>query len=371
MKILFFANTSWNLYNFRFHLIDSIRKAGHDVHLLSPLDEYTETLTNAGFTWHPIEMSRKGMNPIGELQTIGRIRAAFKEIAPDIVFNFTPKCVLYGSPVARSLKIAQVINTISGLGFLFSGSRAKMPVVRQLVRAFYRYSMAGSRVIFQNPEDMDEFAKRSIIKDDQAFLVASSGVDIHKFAYTGEPEGTPLVVLPARLIREKGAYDFVDAARMIRQQGVPARFILVGHIDHGNPSAISKHQINRWVEEGIVEWWGWRGDMETVLAKATLVCLPTYYREGTPKSLLEAAACGRAIITTNVPGCREIVHDGVNGLLIEPNKPRMLADAITRLLQDEPLRLAMGRAGRDFVERDFHNNLITGKIMEVANLAPN
>ena len=368
MKILFFANTSWNLFNFRFHLIESLSKAGHDVHLLSPEDEYTHLLTEQGFTWHPINISRKGMNPFGEFATILRIRAAFKKIEPDIVFNFTPKCVLYGSPVARQLKIPQVINTISGLGFLFSGTRAKMPLVRKLVRGFYRFSMAGSKVIFQNPEDMDEFEKRHIIRKKQGYLVASSGVDTTKFGYSEENNATPMIMLPARLIREKGAYDFVDAARLLHQKGYPARFILVGQIDKGNPSAISKDQISQWVEEGSVEWWGWRSDMEEVLQKANIVCLPTFYREGTPKSLLEAAACGRAIIATNVPGCREIVRDGENGILIEPNNHKMLADAIQRLLDDPNLRQRMGKAGRAFVESDFQNTLITAKIMEVAGL---
>jgi glycosyltransferase involved in cell wall biosynthesis len=225
-------------------------------------------------------------------------------------------------------------------------------------------------VIFQNPEDMKEFVSRKIIKKSQAYMVRGSGVDINKFVPTDEMSGVPIVVLPSRLIKEKGAFEFVQAARMLKERNVSARFVLVGQIDYENPSAISEKQIISWVEEGVVEWWGWRSDMVSIYQSSKIVCLPTYYREGTPKTLIEAAACGRAIIASNIPGCREIVRNNQNGILIKPSNVKQLADAIQALLEDNQLRMQMGLTGRQFVENEFHNKLITSEIKQVAGLHP-
>ncbi len=368
MRIIFFANTSWNLYNFRLHLIQTLVSAGHEIHLISPQDEFTQFLTDSGFQWHPFPISRKGMNPFEEIKTISAINAIYKQIKPDVVFHFTPKCVLYGSIVARIQGIPIIVNTISGLGYLFSGARMKLLPVRQIIHVFYRFSMVGSKVIFQNPEDLKEFLDRRIIRKKQAFLVRGSGVDLDRFVSTKEKKGIPLVILPARLIKEKGALEFVGAARLIKSRKIRSRFILVGQVDDENPSAIPVEQINQWVEEGVVEWWGWRSDMEKVYQLCHIVCLPTYYREGTPKSLIEAAACGRAIIATNIPGCKEIVRNDVNGILIKPKSSVVLAHAIQKLLLDPDLRKQMGEEGRKIVENEFHNRLITTEIINVAGI---
>jgi glycosyltransferase involved in cell wall biosynthesis len=368
LRILFFANTSWNLYNFRFHLIETLVSSGYEVHLLCPPDEFTHFLTEAGFQWHPFQISRKGMNPFTETHTLMDVKDSFRQIQPDVVFNFTPKCVLYGSLMARELRIPKIVNTISGLGYLFSGSKMKLPVVREIIRWFYRFSMVGSQVIFQNPEDMKEFLERGIVQKDQAFLVRGSGVDIERFKPRSENDGIPIVILPSRLIKEKGAFEFVEAARLLRKRKIEARFILVGEIDRDNPSAISERQIYHWVEEGAVEWWGWRSDMEVVYQECNLVCLPTYYREGTPKSLIEAAASGRAIITSDIPGCREIVHQNQNGILVDPGNNLLLADVIQKLLLDPELRMRMGAAGRKLVEDEFHNHLISSELIRIVGL---
>ncbi len=368
MKILLFANTSWNLYNFRFHLIKTMVSMGHDVHLISPYDEFTHFLTEAGFQWHPFLISRKGMNPIKEIKTIIALRKIYSEIQPEVVFHFTPKCVLYGSVVAKSLKIPKVVNTISGLGYLFSLPRAKFPFLRIIIRLFYHYSLGGSNVIFQNPEDMKEFIDRKIIHQEQGFLIRGSGVNIERFVPKEESTGIPIVILLSRLLKEKGISEFVEASRLLRSRKIEARFVLVGQIDQGNPSSISMKQINHWVEEGLVEWWGWRDDPEIVFQKCNLVCLPTYYREGTPKSLIEAAASGRAIIASDIPGCREIVRNNQNGILIKPKDSQILADAIQKLLLDPDLRRQMGMNGRKIVENEFHNPLITSEILKAAGL---
>jgi glycosyltransferase involved in cell wall biosynthesis len=368
MKLLFFANTGWNLYNFRHHLITTLNEMGHDVHLLCPDDEYIQKLISEGFTWHPFTISRKGMNPIHEYGTIIDLDKILRQIAPDALFNFTPKCVIYGSLTARSCNIPNRINTISGLGYLFSGPRRNFVFLRNLIRLSYAYAMIDSKVIFQNPDDMDEFIQRKIINKHQAFLIRGSGVDITKFHPQNENDGIPIIILPARLIKEKGAYEFEKAAEIIKSRGISARFVLVGKTDLDNPSSIPIEQINRWVEAGILEWWGWRLDMENIYPQASIICLPTFYREGTPKSLIEAAACGRPIIASDIPGCREIVKNNENGLLIPPRNASKLADAIEYLLAKPELCKIMGEKGRSLVENEFNNNDVTEQILRVAGL---
>jgi glycosyltransferase involved in cell wall biosynthesis len=368
MKILLCANTSWYLYNFRFHLLKTLVSSGYDVHLLSPPDEFTQFLTDAGFNWHSFPISRKGMNPIKEIITIIALKKMYGQIQPKIVFHFTPKCVLYGSAVAKSLRIPKIVNTITGLGYLFSLPKTKFPIIRAIIRLFYRYSLGGSNVIFQNPDDLAEFIDRKIIQKEQGILISGSGVNIDRFIPKEESTGIPIVILLSRLIKEKGIFEFVEASRLLRSRKIEARFVLVGQIDEGNPSTITVNQINQWVEEGVVEWWGWRNDPEKVFQQSSLVCLPSYYREGTPKSLIEAAASGRAIIASDTPGCREIVRNNHNGLLIQPKNSLILAEAIQKLLLDPDLRTKMGRNGREMVEKGFQNPLITIEIMKAAGL---
>jgi glycosyltransferase involved in cell wall biosynthesis len=368
MKILLFSNTSWNLYNYRFDLIKTLVSSGHDVHLISPPDEFTQLLSDAGFQWHPFSISRKGMNPIKEINTIIALRKIYSEIQPEVVFHFTPKCVLYGSMVAKSLKITKIVNTITGLGYLFSLPKAKFPIIRAIIRSFYHYSLGGTNVIFQNPDDMKEFIDRKIIHKEQGFLISGSGVNIDRFVPKEESPGIPIVILLSRLIKEKGIFEFVEAARLLRSRKIEARFVLIGQIDEGNPSTITVNQLNQWVEEGVVEWWGWRDDPEKVFQQCSLVCLPTYYREGTPKSLIEAAASGRAIIASDIPGCREIVRNNQNGILIQPKNSLILAEAIQKLLLDPDLRKQMGKNGRKIAEKEFQNPLITLEILKAAGL---
>ena len=338
------------------------------MHLLTPKDEYTPFLLGAGFNWHQFKLSRKGLNIFQEIQSLVLLNKKYKNIQPDLVFNFTPKCVLYGSFIAKKMKIPSIVNTITGLGYLFSGRIMRLPIIRWIIRLIYRSALNNTKVIFQNPEDKNEFINSKIISEEQSYIVRGSGVDINRFFPVKEREGTPIVVLPSRLIKEKGVFDFIDAVRILQSLNVNARFALVGNIDYGNPSAMSDHQIQEWVNEGVVEWWGWRSDMEKVFQESHLICLPTYYREGVPKTLLEAAACGRAIIATDTPGCKEIVINNENGILITPRNSKMLAEAIHTLLLDPDRRKKLGLMGRVFVEENFRNDLIISEIKKIVGL---
>jgi len=251
------------------------------------------------------------------------------------------------------------VNAFSGLAYTFSSERLHARVLRPLVTVLYRFALRDrdSRAIFQNPDDRDYLIKLGIVRPEQAVLIRGSGVDCSTFAPTPEPDGVPIVMLPARLLREKGVAEFVHAAGQLRGSGHQARFVLVGDVDPANPGSIDPAELEAWTRKGLVESWGHHSDMASVLARANIVVLPAY-REGLPKVLLEAAACARAIVTTDVPGCREIVRSGVNGLLVPARDSQALADAIATLLQSRVLRQEFGRAGRAIAVKEFAEEIV-------------
>jgi glycosyltransferase involved in cell wall biosynthesis len=361
MKIILFANTDWYLYNFRLPLAKALRARGADVTLLSPPGEYAARLQAEGFRWLAFPLNRKGMNPLAELVTILRLRRLYRRERPDLVHHFTVKPVLYGSLAARLAGIPAVVNSITGLGYLFLGGGTRRRLLRTLARMLYRVSLGGTRVIFQNEDDRRAFLDLRLVRPEQADLVPGSGVDVTRFVPAPEPAGTPVVLLAARLLWDKGVGEFVEAARRLT---VRARFVLAGDPDADNPAAVPPEQLRAWQEEGVVEWQGWQDDMPAVLAGASVFCLPSY-REGLSKTLAEAAACGRAIVTTDVPGCRDVVAHGVNGLLVPPRNADALAEAIAALLADPSLRRKMGAAGRRIAEEHFSIEHVVGATLAV------
>ncbi len=357
MKILFFANTDWYLYNFRLSLAQSLRSAGHDVVLMSPPGEYVTRLEEAGFRWIEFNFSRQGINPLAELNTIAALRRIYQHEKPDLVHHFTIKSVLYGSFAARRAGINAVVNSITGLGYVFSD---KFParVLRQLVKRLYHRALTGTQVIFQNPDDQELFLKLKLVVPQQTTLILGSGVNPDRFSPMTEPDSMPVAVLPARMLWDKGVGEFVRAAQILRGEGLRARFALVGKNDPHNPNSISYDQLCQWQKEGDVEWWGWQDNIASVFAMAHIICLPTSYREGVPRVLIEAAACGKPLIAADVPGCREVVRHEENGLLIPPRDADKLADALRRLIRDRELRLRMGARGRELVLSDFSDDRV-------------
>jgi glycosyltransferase involved in cell wall biosynthesis len=363
MKILLMANTDWYLYNFRLDLAEALRVRGDEVTLASPNGEYVPNLQALGFRWVEITLSRRGMNPFEELAATVRFWALYRREKPDIVNHYTIKCVLYGSLAARLAGVPRIVNSIEGLGIVFSGRNRLLQI---FIEWMYRLFLMNTNVIFLNPDDFELFQHKRLVDPEAAQLIPGSGVDVARFIPAPEPDsGMPVVVFPARLLWEKGVGDFVEAARLLQERGVAARFVLVGEPDPHNPSSVSQVDIGNWVGEGVVEAWGWRQDMPGVYVESHLVCLPSYYREGVPRSLLEAAASGRAIVTTDAPGCREVVRHGVNGLLIPPRDPVALADALQTLLENPQLRREMGRCGREIVEQEFSSEIVIEKTLKV------
>jgi glycosyltransferase involved in cell wall biosynthesis len=363
VKILLFANTDWYLFNFRLALAQALRTEGNEVTLVSPEGPYVRRLQDLGFRWLRFPLSRQGTNPVAELITIVRLGRLYGREKPDLVHHFTVKCVLYGSLVARLLGI-KTVNSVTGLGFVFLEGEGTHGWLAKLVTAFYRLVLKGTYVIFQNPDDQAHFLQNALVDSKRISLIRGSGVDLARFAPTAEPKGTPLVILPARLLRDKGVEEFVEAARLLRSGGAQVRFALVGDSDPENPSSISASQLNDWQQEGVIEWWGWRADMEQVYAQANIVCLPSY-REGVPKTLLEASACGRPIVASDVPGCREVVRDGENGYLVPPHDPQAVAEALKLLIQDPPKRIRMGGRGREIAVSEFSSARVNSETLAV------
>ncbi|MBU2611903.1 MAG: glycosyltransferase family 4 protein, partial [Chloroflexi bacterium] len=368
-KVLLFANTDWYLYNFRLPLAQALREKGHVVVLLSPPGEYGPRLVGAGLRWISFPLSRRGMNPFSELITLWRLTRLYSRERPDLAHHFTVKCVLYGSLAAKMAGVKYIVNAITGLGYVFIGDERPVRLLRWLVNGFYRCALHGTQVIFQNPEDQSLFSRNGLVNGEQVTMIPSSGVDTKKFSPSPEPEGTPLVILPARMLWAKGVAEFVYAARLLREDGIHARFALVGDTDPANPDAVPVNQLEKWRKEGIIEWWGWQEDMPPLYHQAHIVCLPSY-REGTPKTLIEAAACGRPIVTTDMPGCRQVTHHQQNGLLVPVRDSRALAEALKILIGDAALRRQMGKKGRELAVAEFSLERVIGQTLDVYSKRP-
>jgi glycosyltransferase involved in cell wall biosynthesis len=260
---------------------------------------------------------------------------------------------------SRTRKSA-VINAITGLGFVFIDQGWRAGGLRWLVNRFYRIALKNTQVVFQNEDDRALFLEQGLVTESQVCLIPGSGVDTARFGMEPARAALPVVVvLPARMLWDKGVREFVEAAEILKAQGVPARFALVGDTDPNYPACVPEQQLNEWQSSGIVEWWGWQDDMVAVYRQADIVCLPSY-REGLPRTLVEAAACGRALVAADVPGCRSIVRQGENGLLVPARDGKALAEALCTLILDADLRQKMGRCGREIVVREYSLERVLG-----------
>lgn len=364
MKILLVANTDWYLFNFRLLLAKALRDRGHEVVLVSPPGGYASRLQEAGFRWLPVAISRRGTNPLRELGTLLRLARIYRRERPALVSHFTIKPVLYGSLAAGLSRVPRVINSVTGLGYVFNAPGREAAALRGVVKPLYRFALRNTQIIFQNEVDRQEILRGGLARAEQTHLIPSSGIDLRRFTPSPLPPGPPVVLFNGRMLWSKGVGEFVSAARILRKQGVPARFWLVGDSDEGNPESIPAEQLREWQSEGVVEWLGWRDDMPNIIAQTTLVCFPSY-AEGFPRALLEAAASGRAAVTTAAPGCADAVIDGETGLIVPVRDAGALAHALASLLADPQRCARMGEAGRKFVESRFSADLIINRTMAV------
>jgi lipopolysaccharide/colanic/teichoic acid biosynthesis glycosyltransferase/glycosyltransferase involved in cell wall biosynthesis len=363
-KLLFVDNSIDTFYSYRMPLAVAASRAGFEIHVATPPGRCEKVIRDAGFTFHPLPMTRRGLG-IGELSCLVHLYSLYRHIKPDLVHHLRLKPVLYGGLAAYAARVPAEVSMPTGLGHVFTAQTRKALILRAITLAGCRVAFRHKnlRVIFQNPDDLAVFVDSKVLLKEKSVLIRGSGVDISQFVLAPEPTGPPVVMLAARMLWDKGVLEFVEVAKTLKGRGSDARFVLVGDTDLGNPTAISAAQLQAWHDAGLIEWWGYREDMRQVLEQANIVCLPSY-REGVPKVLIEAAAAGRAIVTTDVPGCREVVRHGQNGLLVPPRDSKLLSEAIAFLLASPSTRARMSRRGRHTAVANFSLDRVITETIE-------
>ena len=359
--ILISINAAWNIVNFRSGLIAALRQSGYRVLALAPPDAWTQRLEALGVEYRPIEMDKKGVSPVADLALLWRYWRGMRRLRPNVFLGWTPKPNIWGSIAAHALGI-KVINNVSGLGTAFIRPGPLMRIVTTLYkRAFTR----SKTVFFQNEEDMALFLERNIVRPGQARLLPGSGIDLERFRPTDrEDEDAFSFLLIARLLWDKGVGEYVEAARLVRAEEPGVRFRLLGFLDVANRTAIPRADVESWVAEGLIDYLGESDDVRSHIAAADCIVLPSY-REGLPRTLLEGAAMAKPLIATDVPGCRQVVRHGVNGLLCTVRDARSLADSMLEMIRMTPEeRKSMGAAGRGRVESEYDEKIAVGRYLD-------
>lgn len=373
MKILLFANTDWYLYNFRRSLALALKDAGNEVILLSPPGVYGEKLLAMGFRWIPAPLNRRSLNPFDEIAFFFWLIRFLRNENVDLVHGFTIKCVVYAGIAGRLANVEGRVCAVAGMGYVFTNDDIRARVLRPFLKTVFRIALGGKglRLILQNPDDVKFFQDTGLVDARVIRLIPGSGVDCVRFFpravsshHRQDSARRMRVVLPARLLWDKGLAEFVDAARLLRAKGLLVDFLLAGAPDVGNPASVSDVVLQSWVEEGIVEFLGHVEDMAALYHSVDVVVLPSY-REGLPKGLIEAAACALPIVTTDAPGCREVVSNEVDGLLVPIKNAIELAAAIERLCADPALRARLGSSARSKVLNQFDERIVVSKTIDV------
>jgi glycosyltransferase involved in cell wall biosynthesis len=366
-KLLFLVTEDWYFVSHRLELAVAAKQAGYDVAVATRVGSFGERITDAGIKLCPVAFNRGGLNPFEEIRTLLKIARIYWRETPDIVHHVALKPVIYGSLVARALGIRGVVNALGGLGYIFSSRDLRAKILRWIIKPLLRvaFSGAGARVIVQNRDDRTRLVDDLSVKAESISLIRGAGVNPKAYRRVVTANEMPLSILPARLLREKGVVEFVEAARLLRARGVKGRFALVGKPDPANPTSLKQSEIDAWVREGIVEYWGWRDDMPEVFSQAQIVCLPTYYGEGLPKSLLEAAASGCAIVSSDDAGCLELVEPGVTGWLVPKKDVVALANALQEAIERPDLRQQYGMAAHELIEPNFSMDHVAGATIAI------
>ncbi len=365
-RLLFLITEDWTFWEIRRDLARAARDAGYDVRIATRVADHAERIRAEGFRLIPISLVRSSRSPFSELKAFLEIVGLYRDHRPHIVHHVAIKPILYGSLAAWWTGVPVVVNAFAGLGYAFTDRPEDVSLLRRLLQQGLKLAirLSCSTVVFQNKDDKNLMVQLGIVDAQRSCIVAGSGVDITRFVPTTPSLGRPIVMLPGRMLWDKGIGEFVEAVKLLRRRAVDARFVLVGRIDRENPTVILEEQLHRWGKEEGIEWWGHREDMPETLGQATIVVLPSY-REGLPKVLLEAAACGKPLLATDVPGCREVVRHGETGLLIEVRNPVALANGIQQLLSDAPLRERLGKAAREYVVREHSIDHIGKHFLEL------
>lgn len=365
-RVLFFLNNPAFLLSHRLPLALAARDAGMEVHVATPDGPAVAALRAHGLHHHVVPLSRSGTNPWRETRSLYAFARLLHRLQPDLVHAVTIKAVLYGGIACRLTRVPAFVAAVSGLGYVFMRRRDGFDPMRQAALWLYRLALGhrNSRVIFQNAADRDWLIESGALRPAQAVMIRGSGVDLDRYTPQPLPAGPVTIVMASRLLRDKGVAEFVEAAHIAAGRGADLRWVLAGSLDPGNPASVTQHELDAWVRAGRIEYVGESADVAALYAAAHLVVLPSY-REGLPKSLIEAAACGRPVVTTDVPGCRDAIEPDVSGVLVPPRDAGALAEAVLALAADEPSRVRMGAAGRRLAEREFGIQTVVQAHMDV------
>ncbi len=368
MKIILAVNTFSSFLSHRRALYLKLKEK-HDVEVILPDSEDPKVVHKdlPPASWLKIALSRKGVHPFQEFLTILAFYRYYRRDQPELVHHFTIKPVIYGTLAARWAGVPRIVNTITGMGYVFTAKSSQAKVLGWLIRHLYRLCFASPKVkvIFQNQDDFDFFIQNGILQRNQAFLVEGSGVDIQKFTPpTDLQTRVPRILLAARLLVEKGIFEFMEAVQILKAKGLQFEALVAGNSDPGNPGSVSEEQIQAWRQSDLATFLGFQQDMVSLLNSVDIACLPSY-REGVPMSLLEAMAAGKPIVTTDAPGCRVTVQNERNGYLVPPRDGTLLARALEKLILDPQLRQKMGQESRQMAVGCFSQEKILSEILKI------
>ena len=360
-KIAIVLNNSWYAYNFRFNLAKSLKLNGYEVVFIAPYDKKYSELIKEEFEFYDISIDVKGINPISDFKTMLSLYKLYKTIKPDMILNFTIKPNIYSSIVAGLLKI-QSISNITGLGTIF----IKESMITKIAKSLYKTALGfNDKVFFQNNDDRTLFVENKLVSKVKTDLLPGSGVDLNKFLPVEKKDnGVLKFLLIARLLKDKGVSEYIEAIRIIKNRYQDIEFQILGAVGVANKTAITKDELEKWIDDDLIDYLGVTDNVQDVIANCDCVVLPSY-REGTPRSLLEACAMAKPIIATDAVGCREVVDDGINGYLCEVKNAQDLADKMEMMIKlSEDERIAMGKVGREKIVKEFDEKIVIDKYLD-------
>jgi glycosyltransferase involved in cell wall biosynthesis len=364
-KVLYLITEDWFFCSHFIERAKAAKESGYDVYVACNVYSHEKTILDAGLKIIPINFMRKSVNPIRELSTLYSIIKVYLRVKPSIVHHIAAKPIFYGSIAAMITKVKLIVNAPVGMGYVFSSTSFKAITLRPFIKLAYRFLLnpSDSKVVFENGDDLKQFVNSGCVNQNDAVLIRGAGVNLKDFSVVSR-QGLPVIVLVARMLRDKGIYEFVQAANSLFDQGVKARFLLVGDPDESNPASIKLFQLQQWHGHKGVEYLGWTDNVSKILEHAHIACLPSY-REGLPKSLLESAAACLPIVTTDTVGCREVVIDGYNGLLVPIKDSNRLAEALKKLILNASLCRQMGMRSRVLVFNEFTSEKVIQATLDI------
>jgi glycosyltransferase involved in cell wall biosynthesis len=366
-KLLFILNDAHYFISHRLDIALEAQKKDYKVHIATHDIENHQLIKKYGFEFSPIKLSRSGVNIFKELSSFYELYKLLKKIKPDVLHLVTIKPVIYGSIIARIIKLPKVVAAIPGLGHIFTAEKTPNTLLKFLVTCLYKIALyqSNTHVIFQNNDDHNEFLNLNIINSYQAHIINGSGVNLTEYKFTKEnASSSKIIVMACRILQHKGILEFIEACEILTKKNIKAKFILAGKFDLQNPSFIKEETLKNLIKNTTISFIGFQENTYKLFKSAHVVVLPSY-REGLPKVLSEAAACGRAIITTNVPGCKDAIIPGVTGLLVPPKNAHALAEAIEFLIKNDALRISMGNKARQFAEKQFNIDNIVKQHLDI------